>query len=165
MALIHCPECGTQVSDQATACTKCAYPISKLNFRQAEQPIKETTSNKIDVSGLDYYYQQEFEKIHASKESYRGKFNWWAFFFSWIWCFSKGAFAWGSIILVVSTVITVAISMLFKHSTQGAMPVGQSPDKIAELVIRLIFGISIALYTGFNATKIYYNVKIKNKQI
>lgn len=54
--------------------------------------------------------------------------------------------------------------MLFKSSTQAAMPVGQSPDKIAEIVIRLVFALAIGLYTGFNATKIYYNVKIKNKQ-
>ncbi len=32
MALIYCPECGTQVSDQAPACVKCAYPIAqKMN--------------------------------------------------------------------------------------------------------------------------------------
>ncbi len=31
MAIIFCPECGTQVSDQAQACIKCAYPINKLN--------------------------------------------------------------------------------------------------------------------------------------
>lgn len=27
MALIECPECGKDVSDQATACPSCAYPI------------------------------------------------------------------------------------------------------------------------------------------
>lgn len=27
MALIKCPECGTSVSDKATACPKCGYPI------------------------------------------------------------------------------------------------------------------------------------------
>lgn len=30
MALVYCPECGTQSSDQAIACPKCAYPISKI---------------------------------------------------------------------------------------------------------------------------------------
>lgn len=29
MALIKCPECSTEVSDQADACPKCAYPIAK----------------------------------------------------------------------------------------------------------------------------------------
>lgn len=27
MALIRCPECGTEVSDKAAACPRCAYPI------------------------------------------------------------------------------------------------------------------------------------------
>lgn len=27
MALVQCPECGKQVSDQAAACPECAYPI------------------------------------------------------------------------------------------------------------------------------------------
>ncbi len=29
MALINCPECGREVSDQAEACPRCAYPIAK----------------------------------------------------------------------------------------------------------------------------------------
>ena len=28
MALIKCPECGTEVSDKAVACPRCAYPIA-----------------------------------------------------------------------------------------------------------------------------------------
>ena len=28
MALVKCPECSRQVSDQATACPQCAYPIA-----------------------------------------------------------------------------------------------------------------------------------------
>jgi hypothetical protein len=29
LALINCPECGREVSDQAEACPRCAYPIAK----------------------------------------------------------------------------------------------------------------------------------------
>jgi membrane protein YdbS with pleckstrin-like domain len=29
MALMNCPECGREVSDQAEACPRCAYPIAK----------------------------------------------------------------------------------------------------------------------------------------
>jgi len=31
MALINCPECGNQVSDKATACPKCAFPLKTNN--------------------------------------------------------------------------------------------------------------------------------------
>lgn len=30
MALIKCPECGREVSDQAKACPSCGYPFDKL---------------------------------------------------------------------------------------------------------------------------------------
>jgi hypothetical protein len=30
MALIYCPDCGTQISEHAQHCTTCSYPISKL---------------------------------------------------------------------------------------------------------------------------------------
>ena len=31
MALIKCPECGTDVSDKAEKCPKCAYPLNPKN--------------------------------------------------------------------------------------------------------------------------------------
>lgn len=31
MALVNCPECGTQVSDRAEKCPKCAYPLNILS--------------------------------------------------------------------------------------------------------------------------------------
>jgi ribosomal protein L7/L12 len=29
MALIHCPECRNEISDQASACPKCGYPVKR----------------------------------------------------------------------------------------------------------------------------------------
>ena len=34
MALISCPECGSQVSDKAKSCPSCAYPINPEVPRQ-----------------------------------------------------------------------------------------------------------------------------------
>lgn len=39
MALIHCPDCGTEVSEHAEACPKCSYPISRL------KQVRNTTSS------------------------------------------------------------------------------------------------------------------------
>ncbi|MCZ8331004.1 MAG: zinc ribbon domain-containing protein [Flavobacterium sp.] len=38
MALINCPECGNQISDQAEKCPNCAYPINekKIIVRNSE---------------------------------------------------------------------------------------------------------------------------------
>lgn len=40
MALIDCPECGNEVSEQADSCPKCGYPIN------------ETTDEQTDDSGV-----------------------------------------------------------------------------------------------------------------
>jgi hypothetical protein len=156
MPLIFCPECGNQTSDQAPACNKCGYPIAKLNFNQASNtgantsqasPASPASNN---FSGLDYYYQQEFEEIQKSKEEYRGKFNWWAFFFSWIWCFTKGAWGW-ALVLILANLIT---SFYLPHIIRGEIG----------LLFSFLFGLGTAITFGHNATKIYYNVRVKNKQ-
>lgn len=38
MALINCPECGTEVSEKADKCPKCAYPINQLEVNSSKQP-------------------------------------------------------------------------------------------------------------------------------
>ena len=41
MALIKCPECGTEVSDKAEKCPKCAFPIkSGTNTSQVKNDSK-----------------------------------------------------------------------------------------------------------------------------
>lgn len=37
MALIFCPECGTQVSEHAQQCAKCSFPIYKLKYKNDNQ--------------------------------------------------------------------------------------------------------------------------------
>jgi zinc-ribbon domain len=32
MAIIKCPECGSQVSDKATACPSCAHPVGAVTL-------------------------------------------------------------------------------------------------------------------------------------
>lgn len=38
MALIKCPECGRQVSNQASACPNCGYPIKGLSSNTTTAP-------------------------------------------------------------------------------------------------------------------------------
>jgi hypothetical protein len=37
MALISCPECGAQVSDQARSCPQCAYPLKNQDLMQQQK--------------------------------------------------------------------------------------------------------------------------------
>lgn len=52
MALINCPDCGTEVSDAADACPKCARPIATTaaHSQQAETRPKKSAKVTITVS-------------------------------------------------------------------------------------------------------------------
>jgi uncharacterized membrane protein YvbJ len=43
MAMTKCPECGTEVSDKAEKCPKCAYPISGQSSAEKVQIIEQTS--------------------------------------------------------------------------------------------------------------------------
>ena len=71
-------------------------------------------------SHLAPYYQQEFTKIAASNEKYRGKWNWAAFFFGPLWALTKGAYltflvhaAIGTTILIVTFGFGLPLLIIF----------------------------------------------------
>lgn len=43
MTMIKCPECGTEVSDKAEKCLKCAYPIAGQTVAEKVQTIQQTS--------------------------------------------------------------------------------------------------------------------------
>lgn len=66
MALIKCPECGKEISDKASACIHCGFPLSLLKKENTPPKsakthtliIKESGSNKIPIiSVLKNYFQ------------------------------------------------------------------------------------------------------------
>ena len=57
MALIKCPECGTEVSDKAIACPKCAYPIAEIANRG---------KIRIKVYPQSEYYVQQLVSISSN---------------------------------------------------------------------------------------------------
>ena len=91
----------------------------------------------------DLYYRVEFESIMNTNETYKGKFNWWALFFSWIWCFTKGLWQLAVLLLIVST----ACNYLLPFPVSG------------------VIGLGLAIFCGMRGTYFYYNVKLKNKQL
>ena len=103
----------------------------------------------LDVSGLDAYYQSEFTKIHESSETYKGKWNWWAFFFTWIWCFLKGCW-----LLGILSMLTISIVLNRIELGHGIF-----------FAISASTGILWSLLLGWRGTWIYYNVKVHRKQL
>jgi uncharacterized membrane protein YvbJ len=51
MAIIKCPECGTEVSDKAEKCPKCAYPFS-IASPQVQTQVIELTSKRYKLQKL-----------------------------------------------------------------------------------------------------------------
>ena len=64
MALIKCPECGKQISDKASVCIHCGYPI------QAEQVISTSISNskKVAIPSFSEFSQQKIPAIKVVRE-------------------------------------------------------------------------------------------------
>jgi len=52
LALIACPECGTEVSSRAPACPKCGFPINESSPRTASTPIVVTPAKSRGVAIL-----------------------------------------------------------------------------------------------------------------
>jgi hypothetical protein len=155
MALIFCPECGTQVSEMAIACPKCAFPISKINFRYTNTGIgseQNAESINTDIGTIEYYYEQEFKEIQNLKETYKGRWNWNAFFFTWIWLFLKGCWAIGLVVLFASCFLSFYITVMID-------------ERDYELALGAFGGaLAVNIILGMRGTWFYYNVKVKNKQ-
>ena len=60
MALVFCPECGTQVSEHAQQCVKCAYPISERK--------NNSSNNSIDYD-VNNHSQSTFIESSQSKQT------------------------------------------------------------------------------------------------
>lgn len=61
MALIHCPKCGKEVSNQAPACIYCGYPLKEFQDIQKEKKIpqeEQPTSHSVIDSGRDLWDPQ-----------------------------------------------------------------------------------------------------------
>ena len=67
MALIKCPECQTEVSDRASACPRCGYPISKIqsaNVIKMKMPApSENAMGKFRLIDMDT--RQELIRVAA----------------------------------------------------------------------------------------------------
>jgi ribosomal protein L7/L12 len=56
MALIKCPECSNEVSDQAIACPKCGYPLQQApQDAELEALIKQELINEGPIHAIKLY--------------------------------------------------------------------------------------------------------------
>jgi len=107
----------------------------------------EESKKPLDVSGLSDYWQTEFKKIYDSNESYKGKWNWWAFFFSGLWCLLKGCWTYFAIIILTDSILTTSIEI--------------KPGVHLTIYFASIIWLPLM---GLRGNWIYYNVRIRKKQ-
>lgn len=109
--------------------------VSLPTQQEKKENLYKVTLSIFRTPGLTPYYQQEFQRIYESNGQYRGKWNWAAFFFTWLWAFTKGAWVAALIILFIG------LPLVF---------------------ISNVFGIIICIIMGIWGNKIYYNAFKKN---
>lgn len=50
MSLITCPECGKQISDKASVCPQCAYPLTDTAVKTNDGPNSQSNESKSNVT-------------------------------------------------------------------------------------------------------------------
>ena len=141
-----CKNCGFDYSEDSNLCPKCNM---KSDTNKEEIVIisaadcygqyyrKGKTSNNIydEFTNLKPYYQIEFSKIKDSNETYKGRFNFFPFLFSWIWMLTKKMYVGAVVYIIVVGALTNYIHGIFT------------------LIFRILM--------GFRANYIYYNYYTK----
>lgn len=136
----YCQECGAITNANQEICIKCGCRLlvtnsSLGNFFDSLSVSENTGSTEnIDFRYLKPYYQNEFTQIYNSKEAYKGKWNWCAFLFGWVWALTKGCW--------LSAIVDLVISM----ATAG------------------VGGIVYSVIYGIRGNYIYYTHYVKHKQ-
>jgi hypothetical protein len=147
-----CPSCGGSVDIDAKECGYCGASLvteeSKQENAKEQEPNPQEESQgysnpnpdpKHPYSYLPVYYQEEFATIDGSRGAYKGKWNWAAFFFSWIWGFTKGLWA--------LSLISLFLSLLFNRMHADAL------------------NLALGLIWGVRGNYFYYQLVKHNKQI
>ena len=93
MALIKCPECSKEISDVASVCPNCGFPIkadakkqAKSTFNEKEKPIKNTNIAKVAIATiilvvvggigmLMYNRYKTAQELNAKEEKYQKAVN------------------------------------------------------------------------------------------
>lgn len=79
-----CQNCGCKTSENQEICTNCGVRLQDI------AKSEKTQDYKLNSDEYSEYYRHEFKKIKSSNDTYKGKWNWAAFFFGPLWAIYKG---------------------------------------------------------------------------
>ena len=110
-----------------------------------------TAQPTVAVATLSPYWQTEFTKIdEVGLQAYR-KFNWPAFFFVWIWAFTKGL--WQN---ALATLGIIAISVILDIAID---------NEAFSRILNIVIGLGFAGFYGQNGNKWYYRKAVKGEMV
>jgi hypothetical protein len=110
---VFCTSCGAPLQIGHRFCGKCGAPeIGTANPTLTTHPAPvvpcRATIAPVTYAGLPSYYQREFSMIESSKEQYKGRWNWAAFFFGALWALTKGLWV-SALVAFVGAIFTYGI--------------------------------------------------------
>lgn len=120
MALFKCPECGKEISDKASSCPGCGYPINRIEIETEQDKInireKNRGKNFLTFGGILFLITMVFglstantEASLRAKKITRGLYESEAF--EWLFLrYAPTLLLWISIILVVIGIAFLALS-------------------------------------------------------
>lgn len=120
MALFKCPECGKEISDKASSCPGCGYPINRIEIETEQDKInireKNRGKNFLTFGGILFLITMVFglstantEASLRAKKITRGLYESEAF--EWLFLrYAPTLLLWISIILVVIGIVFLALS-------------------------------------------------------
>lgn len=120
MALIKCPECGKEISDKASSCLSCGYPINSTQVEMEQDRVNVRGKNKgkifLTFGGVLFLVSMVFgistsnaELALRAKKLTRGLYGSEAF--EWLFLYyAPTLLLWISIILTVIGIIFLLIS-------------------------------------------------------
>ncbi|WP_148558385.1 DUF2628 domain-containing protein [Terrisporobacter glycolicus] len=141
-----CKNCGFDYNENSNFCPKCNRKpdidkddIVIINDENCHGEYYRNSKTKYNVydefASLKPYYQIEFTKIKDSGETYKGKFNFFPFLFSWIWMLTKKMY--------VGAVVYIIVVGALTNYVHG------------------VFSLLFAILMGIRANYMYYNYYTK----
>ena len=111
---MECKGCGsTENKPGAVKCIYCGNQLAVSSVGEALQAVQEAAPVKASFEHLPAYYQEEFRKMEESNGGYKGKWNWMACIFNWVWAFTKGLWLLGVICLVLTVISRGYLSIVW----------------------------------------------------
>lgn len=96
----YCQNCGAKTSPRQEVCIECGESLTIYN-------------PEVDkINHMDMYYRNEFTKVYNNPE-YKGKFNWAAFLFGFLWLISKNMFFQSLVFVMIAIIIFNIFPILF----------------------------------------------------